>query len=86
MGCFDSVMIPCPMCKHDSEFQSKGGDCIQSYYTLENAPDNVLSDIDRHSPNTCFNCGTVFGVNVTRFVYVKVVIVDVAKGSSNDIE
>lgn len=64
MGMFDSVMVPCPRCGEPSEFQSKGGDCCLGTYTLETAPADVLSDVNRHGPNTCDACGAVFAVRV----------------------
>lgn len=64
MGMFDRVMVPCPKCGTESEFQSKGGDCTLRDYTLENAPADVLLDVNRHAPNTCKECGTVFAVKV----------------------
>lgn len=62
MGMFDSVMVPCPSCGTVTEFQSKGGDCTLSTYTLEDAPADVLSDVNRHSPVTCAKCNTAFSV------------------------
>ena len=65
MGMFDSVWLDCPSCGEKYEAQSKGGDCLLRQYTLENVPENVLSNINRHAPFTCNNCGTQF------FVFVK---------------
>lgn len=62
MGCFDTVMVPCPKCGARSEFQSKGGDCILRTFDLENAPTDVLSDVNRHAPGRCDQCGTLFKV------------------------
>lgn len=63
MGMFDTVMVPCPTCGKRVEFQSKGGECNLNYYDLDQAPANVLSDINRHSPYTC-ECGAMFAVRV----------------------
>ncbi|WP_156829747.1 hypothetical protein [Methylovulum miyakonense] len=57
MGMFDSVYVPCPKCGELNEFQSKGGDCLLNEYTLENAPANVLLDINRHSPSLAETAG-----------------------------
>lgn len=62
MGCFDSVMVPCPKCGMRMEFQSKGGRCIQGVYTLEEAPLDVIADVNRHAPRCCLECGTRFEV------------------------
>jgi len=80
MGMFDSVMVPCPKCGEVSEFQSKGGDCILREYTLETAPADVLSDVNRHAPNTCGKCGTIFAVKVS----VTAVAVEVAADADFD--
>lgn len=75
MGCYDSVNVQCPRCGELSEFQSKGGDCVQAIYTLDNAPGDVLSDINRHSPNRCEKCGTVFDVKIVISIQKEIVIV-----------
>ena len=74
MGCFDSVMVPCPTCGERSEFQSKSGDCLLHVYNLEDCPPDVLGDVNRHAPNTCEKCGTVFAVQVS--THAKSVVVD----------
>lgn len=68
MGCFDTVLVPCPNCDERSEFQTKSGACCLMTYNLEEAPDDVLADVNRHAPNTCENCGTVFEVAFTERV------------------
>jgi hypothetical protein len=65
MGCYDIVKIPCPACGHVLGFQSKGGDCSMSSYTLETAPADVLSDVNRHAPATC-RCGALVSVEIER--------------------
>lgn len=64
MGMYDIVLVRCPKCNRISEFQSKGGDCILASYRLENCPDDVLSNINRHAPNTCDSCKCVFDVDI----------------------
>ena len=63
MGMFDSVMVPCPNCGTTNEFQSKGGDCVLATYSLEDAPFNVLGDVNRW-PVSCRRCGTGYRVEV----------------------
>lgn len=65
MGCYDSVMVPCPTCGWRSEFQSKGGECLLRTYQLESCPQDVLADVNRHAPNACEQCGTVYEVGFT---------------------
>jgi hypothetical protein len=64
MGCYDTVLVPCPKCGEMEDFQSKGGDCFLAVYDLDKAPVEVLSDVNRHAPVTCEKCGTVFGVMI----------------------
>jgi hypothetical protein len=64
MGMFDTVLVPCPECGTEEEFQTKSGDCLLATYTLEEAPPDVLGDINRHAPATCGKCGTLFGVRL----------------------
>ena len=60
MGCFDSVMVPCPKCGEKTEFQSKGGECLLRVYELKDAPKDVLSDVNRHALYICPRCGTEY--------------------------
>lgn len=64
MGCYDTVMVPCPKCGRKEAFQSKGGDCLLRDFDLDEAPADVLSDVNRHGPATCECCGTLFHVAV----------------------
>jgi hypothetical protein len=70
MGMFDEVFVPCPKCNKGMWFQSKGGDQTLSQYTLENVPDDVFSDINRHAPMTCTDCGTLFFVGVKKEILI----------------
>jgi transcription elongation factor Elf1 len=65
MGKYDSVWIMCPKCNHENEFQSKSGDCDLTHYSIENAPDNVLININRHSPIECDECGCKYKLEIT---------------------
>lgn len=64
MGMFDTVRVPCPRCGEEEDFQSKGGERIMCRYSLEDAPENVMSDVNRHAPYTCRKCGAKFYVGV----------------------
>lgn len=66
MGLYDTVMVPCPFCGKEHEFQSKSGECMLQFYELENCPEDVLININRHSPYKCDDCGTIFEVNRQR--------------------
>ena len=65
MGLFDTVYISCPNCGETHSFQSKSGECVLGEYTLENCPDDVIFNINRHSP-ACCDCGCVFDVDINK--------------------
>ena len=67
MGCYDTVMVPCPHCGTRAGFQSKGGHCLLKSYNLEDAPPDVLSDVNRHSPVICERCGSQFALAIKVF-------------------
>lgn len=45
MGMFDSVIIYCPNCGTQIEFQSKAGDCNLRSYTLSDIPSTIAADL-----------------------------------------
>lgn len=61
---YDSVWVECPKCKTENEFQSKSGDCSLDHYTLENCPNDVLANINRHSPIVCDSCKSFYRVDI----------------------
>ncbi len=61
---YDIVLVNCPTCGREEQFQSKSGDCVLGIYTLETCPKDILEDVNRHSPYTC-DCGTLFEVDVS---------------------
>ena len=62
MGCYDSVLVPCPKCGELYEAQSKSGDCTLRVFDFDNTPSDVMENVNRHAPFTCYNCGTIFHV------------------------
>lgn len=64
MGMFDEVLVRCPSCEKEQTVQSKGGDCILALYDLNEAPADVLSDVNRHAPFECVACGCLFKVEL----------------------
>ena len=46
MGMFDSVYVNCKECGSKLEFQSKSGPCDLNQYTINNAPPEVLIDLN----------------------------------------
>jgi hypothetical protein len=65
VGCYDTVTALCPRCKQGLHFQSKGGRCEMVDYTLADAPDDVMSNVNRHAPFGC-KCGALVEVDVAR--------------------
>lgn len=63
MGCFDRIIVKCPNCKTKHEIQSKSGLCLLDSYTLKDCPDDVLLDVNRHSPVKC-KCGVLFKIDI----------------------
>lgn len=63
MGMFDSVWVKCPKCNEENEFQTKSGDCLLRNFTIENAPNEVMEDVNRHSPCEC-ECGLKYSVDI----------------------
>lgn len=61
---YDVVLVPCPNCGTEESFQSKSGECLLETYNLENCPQDVLRDVNRHSPYTCEKCNTKFMVGL----------------------
>ena len=68
MGCFDTIIIKCPNCDTEIECQSKSGDCCLKRISLNKAVrtnDPALSDINRHAPFVCSNCGEKWRVQIS---------------------
>ena len=63
MGMFDIVIVPCPECGEEHEFQSKSGECFLQVVSLYECPPDLLEDVNRHSPYTC-DCGCMFEVDL----------------------
>ena len=64
MGMYDTVTVRCPQCGTPAGFQSKSGSGKLETFSLDEAPDAVLLDVNRHSPAACKKCGVRFGVEV----------------------
>jgi hypothetical protein len=61
MGCYDTVILRCPKCGDPYYAQSNSGECLLREYDLDNCPQDVLVDVNRHAPFAC-DCGAVFHV------------------------
>ena len=64
MGCYETIMVPCPKCGAEYGAQSKSGPCALDTYTLVDAPDDVIEDVNRHAPFVCESCGQSFCVDL----------------------
>lgn len=63
MGMFDTILAKCPKCNENLGFQTKGGKCFLENYELDNAPDDAMSNVNRHSPLKC-ECGNKYEVDI----------------------
>ena len=63
MGVFDTVLANCPNCGELNEFQTKSGKCTLETYNLKNCPEDVLANVNRHSPVKC-ECGSYFEIDL----------------------
>ena len=72
MGCFDTVILPCPKCGAVYEAQSKSGDCAFETYTLGAAPVDVLPGINDYAPFRCSECHTFFVADLQVVVNLRV--------------
>jgi hypothetical protein len=64
MGMYDSVMVNCPECGAEVEFQSKSGDCLLMVYHASGVPSEIARDIE--GDREICRCGCVM-----RLAYVK---------------
>jgi len=65
MGVYDMIDLNCPLCGKEYVAQSKSGPCGMECFKLQNCPDNVLIDANRHAPFQC-ECGIHFEVDIEK--------------------
>jgi hypothetical protein len=70
MGLYDTVIVPCPKCGKQNDRQSKAGKCTMSEYTIDDAPLNVLMDIDGETIRC--DCGHIYSVRLHRNVSIEI--------------
>ena len=63
MGMYDTVLVNCPNCNEEHQLQTKSGQCNLDVYTLDNCPDDVMVNVNRHCPCRC-DCGVFFKVDL----------------------
>lgn len=71
MGMYDSLIVQCPNCFQEVEFQSKGGKCLMDRFTVENVPMNVLGGCINDEWNCA--CGKTIGLQVQSLIGVRVI-------------
>lgn len=66
MGVYDTVVLNCPVCNYPYDAQSKGSydASLRNFFFFDYVPDDVMSDVNRHAPFECENCGTLFDVEL----------------------
>ena len=69
MGMFDSLIVRCPECGKNIEFQSKEGDCLLAEYRLDNCPTSILNSLANTS-ETC-ECGKEITLRVRTFATIE---------------
>ena len=66
MGMYDKVWVACPKCGKNIEEQSKAGECLLIDYTINNAPLEILVDIDG-GELYCEPCDHYFRIRIPQF-------------------
>lgn len=64
MGCYDTIIGKCPECNAENYFQSKSGDCCLETYDIEEAPNEIMQDANRHTPEQCEGCEKLLFVDI----------------------
>lgn len=69
---FDSLILKCPVCKKDLEFQSKSGPCMLTIYKKTDLPIEVAVGL-KYDVIECQFCRTNFELkmNIPEFVKVR---------------
>ena len=62
MGCYNTIIIRCPVCHEKLQWQTKSGDCSLSTYELHEAP---IADLGAIVGDTALcECGRILSVHV----------------------
>ena len=86
MGMYDTILVPCPSCGTKEDFQTKSGSCAMAVYELDEAPQDALSDVNRHGPATCRKCKSIFGVELTTVAAPKLIGTGLRNGIKADMD
>ena len=71
MGMFDSLIVQCPSCSQDVEFQSKGGKCQLIRYTCVNVTMDVLGDCINDEEECA--CDKILGLQSQSLIRVRII-------------
>lgn len=71
MGMFDSLIVQCPSCSQEVEFQSKGGKCQLIRYTCQDIPMDVLGGCINDEAQCA--CGKILGLQAQSLVGVRII-------------
>ena len=70
MGMFDSLLVNCPQCGNQIEFQSKAGECSLAEYSIFNVPPEVALDCSK-DVEICSKCGELVKLHVQSITTVQ---------------
>ena len=63
MGCYDTILFPCPDCGELYSVQSKADDGLRTFH-MGNAPAYIVIDAAEQVPWVCKKCHKMFGVKI----------------------
>lgn len=69
MGMFDSLIVQCPKCQEDVEFQSKAGPCNLNKYDMDDCSPSVA--VDLIGQHTQCQCGAEVIIKGSAHVYLR---------------
>jgi endogenous inhibitor of DNA gyrase (YacG/DUF329 family) len=76
MGCFDAVLVSCPNCSTELEFQSKAGECSQYTYDIDAVPVTIALDL-HNEVRHCPKCNKAFALKYKKQKLVKMRLIAV---------
>lgn len=62
MGMYDSVIVDCPDCGGELEYQTKNGPCDLREYSINNCPMDIAQGVDGDTTR-CGECGKKFTIH-----------------------
>jgi hypothetical protein len=62
MNLFNTILVPCPVCKKEYPAHTRSGSCSLQTFPLYEAEAAELTGVNQNAPFTCSSCGCKFGV------------------------